>query len=224
MWSDLNDIWKEVFSLAWDSFKKNTIPIGAVIVDSKDNIISRGRNRIYDEESKNPLAGTYMAHAEMTAMISLKEKEHPDIKKYTLYTSMEPCPMCFGTMVMMGIRTLRYAARDGFAGASELNNKMDYIQNKKINIHSPGSELEIFQICIQASYEYTRKHDRIEEILDSWRSYCCDGVDLAKQLYDDEYFKNAIFTNKSIQEVYDEVISRYKESRGLLFNLLQKEL
>jgi tRNA(Arg) A34 adenosine deaminase TadA len=31
-----------------------------------------------------------MAHAEMTAMITLKEKEHPDIKKYTLYTTMEP--------------------------------------------------------------------------------------------------------------------------------------
>jgi tRNA(Arg) A34 adenosine deaminase TadA len=34
MWSDLNSIWKEAFSLAWESFKKNTIPIGAVIVDS----------------------------------------------------------------------------------------------------------------------------------------------------------------------------------------------
>ena len=81
MWSDINGIWKEAFSLAWESFKKNTIPIGAVIVDSHDNIISRGRNRIFDEESENPLAGTYMAHAEMTAMITLKEKEHPDIKK-----------------------------------------------------------------------------------------------------------------------------------------------
>ncbi|MCB2288949.1 nucleoside deaminase [Clostridium sp. CS001] len=212
MWSDLNGIWKEAFSLAWESYSKNTIPIGAVIVDLQGNIVSRGRNRIYDEESKNPLAGTYMAHAEMTAMITLKEKEHPDIKKYTLYTTMEPCPMCFGTMVMMGIRTLRYAARDGFAGAAELNDKMDYIHNKQINIHRSGSELEVFQICIQASYEYTRKHDRIEEILDSWRSYCSDGVDLAKNLYKDGYFKNAIATNKSIEEIYDYVISRYKES------------
>ena len=114
MWSDLNDIWKESLSLAWESFNKNTIPIGAVIVDSEDRIVSRGRNRIYDVESKNPLAGTYMAHAEMTAMINLKEKEHPDIKKYTLY--------------------------------------MAYIRNKKINIQSSSSELEVFQICIQASY------------------------------------------------------------------------
>ncbi|MBZ9687471.1 hypothetical protein G9F72_014160 [Clostridium estertheticum] len=53
MWSDLSDIWKESFSLAWESFNKNTIPIGAVIVDSQDNIIAWGRNRIYDESSKN---------------------------------------------------------------------------------------------------------------------------------------------------------------------------
>jgi tRNA(adenine34) deaminase len=213
MWSDLNDIWKECFSLAWESFNKNTIPIGAVIVDSEGNIIAKGRNRIFDEVSKNPLAGTYMAHAEMTAMITLKEKEHPDIKKYTLYSTMEPCPMCFGTMVMMGIRNLRYAARDGFAGATEINEKMDYIRNKKINIVMHGSELEVFQICLQASFECIRKHDRIEEILDSWRAYCSEGVDLAKRLNEEGYFKDALYRNKPIEDVYDEIISRYKETR-----------
>ena len=216
MWCDLSDIWKESFTLAWESFNKNTIPIGAVIVDSQDNIIAWGRNRIYDESSKNPLSGTYMAHAEMTAMITLKEKEHPDIKKYTLYTTMEPCPMCFGTMVMMGIRNLRYAARDGFAGATELNSKMDYISNKGININMEGTELEVFQICLQASYEYIRKHSRIEEILDSWRSYCNDGVDLAKRLYENGYFKDALCINKTINKVYDEIMTYYKEGNSKL--------
>ncbi len=213
MWSDLNGIWKETFSLAWESFNKNTIPIGAVIADSQDNIISRGRNRIYDIGSNHALSGTCMAHAEMTAMSTLTEKDHPDIKKYTLYTTMEPCPMCFGTMVMMGIRNLKYAARDGFAGATELNNKMEYIRNKKIKIDMEGTELEVFQICLQTSYEYTRNHKRIEEILDSWRVYCNDGINLAEHLYEEEYFKDALHINKPIQEVYDEVISRYKDSK-----------
>jgi tRNA(adenine34) deaminase len=48
---------------------------------------------------------------------------HPNIKKYTLYTTMEPCPMCFGIMAMIGIRNMRYAAKDGFAGVTELNYK-----------------------------------------------------------------------------------------------------
>lgn len=106
--------------MAWDSYRNNTIPIGAVIVSASGEIVSEGRNRIFDKNSNNSLAGTYMAHAEMTGMMQLKTDDHPDIKSYVLYTTMEPCPMCFGTMLMMHICDLRYAARDGFAGATEL--------------------------------------------------------------------------------------------------------
>ena len=114
--------------------------------------------------------------------------------------------MCFGTMVMMGIRNLRYAAKDGFAGATELNYKMDYIKNKGIHIKSEAHELEVFQICLQASYECMRKHARLEELLDSWRTYCNTGVTLGKKLYDEGYFVAAINQNKPIQEIYDEII------------------
>ena len=210
MWNELSNIWKEAFSLAWESFKRNTIPIGAVIVNEEGNIISRGRNRIFDETSNNPLAGRNMAHAEMTAMINLKEKEPPNIKKYTLYTTMEPCPMCFGTMVMMGIRKLRYVARDGFAGATELNYNMEYIKSKKILINKEDDELELFYICLQSAYEYGRNHKRLEEVLDSWRTYCREGVLLGKQLYDEGYFLEAIKENKYIGQIYDEVIHRHK--------------
>ncbi|MEW8994540.1 nucleoside deaminase [Clostridium sp.] len=209
MWNELSNIWKEAFSLAWESFKRNTIPIGAVIVNEEGNIISRGRNRIFDETSNNPLAGRNMAHAEMTAMINLREKEHPNIKKYTLYTTMEPCPMCFGTMVMMGIRNLRYAARDGFAGATELNHNMEYIKSKKILINKEEEELELFHICLQSAYEYGRNHKRLEEVLDSWRTYCREGVLLGKQLYDEGYFLEAIKENKYVGQIYDEVIHRF---------------
>lgn len=212
MWNDINYIWKEAFTMAWESFKRNTIPIGAVIINEEGNIISKGRNEIYDNGSSNPLAGSYMAHAEMTAMINLKEKEHPNIRKYTLYTTMEPCPMCFGTMVMMGIRNLKYAARDGFAGATELNHKMDYINSKGIHISRDKSELEVFQICLQSAYEYSRKHNRIEEILGSWKAYCSEGVNLSKNLYDEGYFVDAININKPIEEIYDEIINKYKKN------------
>jgi tRNA(adenine34) deaminase len=208
MWNDLNYIWQEAFSLAWESFKRDTIPIGAVIVDECGSIVARGRNRIFDEKSSNPLAGTYMAHAEMTAMIKLKDKEHPNTKKYTLYSTMEPCPMCFGTMVMMGIRNLRYAAKDGFAGAAELNSKMDYIKNKQIAIAKEAPELEKFQICLQSGYECLRNHSRLDEVLASWSSYCSEGVALAIKLHAEDYFKLGVRDNKSIQEIYDEIVTR----------------
>lgn len=214
MWNDLNKNWQEAFKLAWKSFKNNTIPIGAVIVDSNDNIISRGRNRVFDKNSSNILAGTYMAHAEMTAMMELKESEHPKIKTYRLYSTMEPCPMCFGTIVMMGIRSLTYAARDGFAGAAKMNQKIDYIKNKGIKITRGDRELEIFQLIMQTSYEYKRNHIRLEELLNTWREYCREGINFGKKLYEENYFNIAIEKNKDISNIYDEIINRYNYEYG----------
>ncbi|GKU30011.1 nucleoside deaminase [Clostridium folliculivorans] len=207
MWKDLNYAWQEALSLAWESFKKDTIPIGAVIVDENGKIISRGRNRIFDTTSNNPLAGTGMAHAETTAMLNLKREEHLNIKKYTLYTTMEPCPMCFGAMVMVGIRNIKYAARDGYAGATELNDKMKYINSKNMNFSRENEELEAFQICLQSAYEYKRQHIA-QAVLDSWSEYCSDGVLLAKGLNEEGYFRNALSMQKPIEEIYDEIISR----------------
>ncbi|GFP76800.1 nucleoside deaminase [Clostridium fungisolvens] len=214
MWKDLNYAWQEAFALAWESFKKNTIPIGAVIVDESGKIISKGRNRIFDTSSNNPLAGTGMAHAETTAMLTLKREEHLNIKKYTLYTTMEPCPMCFGAMVMVGIRNIKYAARDGYAGATELNDKMEYIKSKNMNFSRENEELEAFQICLQSAYEYKTQHSVPQAVLDSWSEYCSNGVLLAKELDEDEYFQNALSVCKPIGEIYDEVINRLHKGEG----------
>ncbi len=114
--------------------------------------------------------------------------------------------MCFGAMVMMGIRNVKYAARDGFAGAAELNSKMDYITSKNIQISSE-SDLEVFHICIRTAYECGRKHPRMNELLNSWSKYCKDGVELGKHLYFTGYFTNAIEENKAIEDIYNELNS-----------------
>lgn len=211
MWEDLSLPWKRAFELAWESYKNNTIPIGAVITDASENIISEGRNRIYDQKSKNALAGTYMAHAEMTALMQLKVSEHPEIRSYTLYTTMEPCPMCFGTLLMMHIRDLKYGARDNFAGATCLKDKMDYISNKKIETQQGGEELEWFQIILQSSFEYIRKNRRMEELLNSWRVVNKEAVDFARVLYEEEYFLGVMADDIELGEIYDEVIERFSE-------------
>jgi tRNA(adenine34) deaminase len=118
---------------------------------------------------------------------------------------MEPCPMCFGTMVMMGIRQLHYAAKDSFAGAAELNHKMDYIKSKGIRISKEASELEIFQICLQTAFECIRNHTRMEELLASWSSYCNTGVSLGRKLHKDGYFEAAANENKTIDKIYDDI-------------------
>lgn len=211
MWHHLSKPWQRAFELAWESYKNNTIPIGAVITNSNGEIISEGRNRIFDKKSKNALAGTDMAHAEMTAMMQLKADEHPDIRSYVLYTTMEPCPMCFGTMLMIHICDLRYGARDGFAGATNLKDKIEYMKKKKMNIVGDYGELESFQIILQTSFECIRKHPRLEELLDAWREINKYAVEFGKLLYENNYFMEVISHYKAISEIYDEVMLRYVE-------------
>ena len=209
MWNNLEKPWQIAFQMAWEAYKSGTIPIGAVIVNAKGNIISTGRNRIFDKEGSTPLTGTNMAHAEMDAMFGLDEREHPDIRKYILYSTMEPCPMCFGTMVMMNIRNVYYAARDGFAGATSLNDKQAYIKNKNIIIKRGNDEMEAFQLILQSAYEYERQHPKKENLLNSWRNINESSVEYGKVLYESCYFRKAIDRNKGIDKIFDEVMEGY---------------
>lgn len=79
--------------------KENNWAIGCVIV-LDDTIIARGHNEVYS--SKNRLA-----HAEINAIAAL-QAEHFEYtgKDLTLYTTFEPCPMCFGAILMSGIRNV----------------------------------------------------------------------------------------------------------------------
>ncbi len=210
MWKDLIYPWKRSFELAWESYIRGTIPIGAVITDSNGVIISEGRNMIFDKKSTNPLAGTFMAHAEMTAMMQLRSQEHPGIRTYTLYTTMEPCPMCFGAMVMMNIRSIKYGAGDGYAGALGLNEKMDYIRNKNNNIEKGSEEIEAFQLIMQTSYECSRNPSRLEELLGTWNNINRNAIELGRQLYTENYFEKAIINGAKICDLYDEIIPRYE--------------
>ncbi len=209
MWQDLERPWQVAFEMAWEAYKSGTVPIGAVITNDKGDTISIGRNRIFDREASTPLAGTNMAHAEMDALFGLNEKKHPDIRKYILYTTMEPCPMCFGTAVMMNIRHIHFAARDGFAGATSLNNKLDYIKGKNITIQQGNEEMEAFQLILQSSYEYERQHPRIENVLNKWRKINEKSIEYGKELCGVGYFRKAANDNKDISQVYDEVMEGF---------------
>lgn len=208
MWKDLEKPWQIAFEMAWEAYKRGTIPIGAVIINEEGDIISKGRNRIFDKEGSSSLAGTNMAHAEMDVLFGLNEKTHPSIRKYKLYTTMEPCPMCFGTMVIMNIRNICFAARDGFAGATSLNDKLDYIRNKSIHIERGNEEMESFQLILQSAYEFGRHHTREEEIMSTWRKINEKSIEYGKELYKIKYFSKAVNDNKNIDQVYDEIVKK----------------
>ena len=81
-----------------------TVPVYA---DAELRILAYGRNRINAAVAPpGQLHGTVLAHAELNALAQLAA-DIPDRHSYTLYTSLEPCPMCLGAFYMSGVRTLR---------------------------------------------------------------------------------------------------------------------
>jgi tRNA(adenine34) deaminase len=114
-WQELADPWPDVFALMWEAYCAGTIPVGAVVVDGDGGIVSRGRNRIFDEAEHGHLARTRLAHAEINALVSLSsDRTYED---HTLYTALEPCHLCLSATFSVRIGTLRYAAADVYGGA-----------------------------------------------------------------------------------------------------------
>ncbi len=131
VWTDLDEIWQRAMTLAWTSFCEGNLPIAAVLTDPEGHIVSEGRNHFY--KSKR-FAYAKLDHAEAECLQTLPAKQHPGIRDYVLYTTMEPCPMCMGTIVMANVRHVRIAAYDPWAGAAGICEANRYLADKHMDI------------------------------------------------------------------------------------------
>lgn len=95
---------------AQKGYKKEEVPVGAVVVvDGK--IVSRAHN--LRESLMDPTA-----HAEILAIKKAAKKLGGwRLSRATLYTTLEPCPMCAGAIVHSRVNELVYGADDPKAGA-----------------------------------------------------------------------------------------------------------
>src|SRR4051812_34850282 len=112
---ELPNPWPEVFALMWEAYEAGTIPVGAVVVDSAGNVVSRGRNRMFDVTVQDQFAATRLAHAEMNALVRLPSDR--TYENYTIYTALEPCHLCLAAAITVRIGTLSYASADSYGGA-----------------------------------------------------------------------------------------------------------
>jgi tRNA(adenine34) deaminase len=209
MWDDIEQGFQLAFNEAWEAYQKNTIPIGVVILNNDGKIMATGRNQV-SADGDGLIRYHQIAHAEINAILKLSEINdeiiHKSIRTYTLYSTMEPCPLCFGAIVMGSIRNVKYAARDSWAGAAALNNSIDYIKNKNIMVSGPFIELEIVQIAMQTCYELQTRNPRtVDMLLSNWKNICKTGVNIGEYLYKNNILKEKI--HKSFNEVYNLIIS-----------------
>ncbi|MBQ9161048.1 MAG: nucleoside deaminase [Methanobrevibacter sp.] len=103
---------KEAIKEAEKSLAEGGIPIGAVLV--KDNeIISRGHNRLIQNDS-------VLLHAEMDALENAGRLDYEDYIKCTLYTTLSPCPMCSGAVILYNIPRVVIGENKTLMGAENL--------------------------------------------------------------------------------------------------------
>ncbi|MDR3441465.1 MAG: tRNA adenosine(34) deaminase TadA [Legionella sp.] len=114
------------------------IPIGAVLVSKKNELLGSGRNAV--QHSHDP-----SDHAEVRAMRQASQhlKNHRLLDS-TLYVTLEPCSMCAGLIVHARIKRLVFATRDFKAGAagSVYNLLQGYPLNHKVQIDEGIMQIE----------------------------------------------------------------------------------
>ena len=86
---------KEAIIEAKKSLKEGGIPIGAVLVEN-EHIIGRGHNRLLQDNST-------ILHAEMDCIENAGRLKGAEYKKCTLFTTLSPCEMCSGTIMLYKI-------------------------------------------------------------------------------------------------------------------------
>ena len=196
------------FEAAWEAYKAGTIPIGACVLNHENEVVAVGKNQVFCEgDGVNPVALHQLAHAEINAIFQLSEQTrpnlHPHIRQYTLYAVMEPCPLCFGAIVMGSIRNVKFAARDGFAGAVALNDSLQYIKAKSIAVEGPFEELEHMQIAMQTCFELENSRSQTNRLTGKWREDCTLGVELGEKLYKEKILKRFAAENKPFEAVLE---------------------
>ena len=106
-----NQFMKKALQEANYAFFKDEVPVGCVIVHN-NKIISRSSNMV-------ELLNDSTAHAELIAITSAQNNlNSKNLENCTLYTTLEPCMMCYGAIYWSKIKTIVYGASDQKRGFS----------------------------------------------------------------------------------------------------------
>lgn len=204
MWNDLSRQWQTAFREAWEAFRTGGVPIGAAIFSQDGTLVISDHNRSGEQGVVNGL----ISHAEANC---LRRLDLPDAEKRaaTLYTTMEPCPMCMGTCVMGHIRHLRYAARDPFCGFVYVKDTDPYMMSKGLDYTFEDAETEFVQIAVQCCYELDRIERGVygDKVYRSFADMRPDAARAAGELYSGGAIAGFARENRDFGEVYDHILS-----------------
>lgn len=141
-------------SLAFQEAKKaleeGNPPIGAVLV-TDERIIAQAHNQV------NTLSG-HIHHAEMTLIMDSQKYLLSNRWNTTLYTTLEPCIMCMGTIIFHHIQRVVWAVDDYWAGASRIYDySCEYLKRNKCELVGvPDPQIQSKCVSLLKEYYLTR--------------------------------------------------------------------
>ncbi len=103
---------KAAIEEAEKGLKEGGIPIGSALVHQA-RIIGRGHNRRVQ-------TGSVVLHGEMDALENAGRQPATIYRECTLYTTLSPCPMCTGAILLYGIPKVVVGENKTFMGEEEL--------------------------------------------------------------------------------------------------------
>ncbi|MFW8565822.1 nucleoside deaminase [Orrella sp. 11846] len=118
------------------------IPIGSVLVH-QDQILGRGHNRRVQN-------GSAILHGEMDALENAGRQPASVYQASVLYTTLSPCPMCTGAILLYGIPKVIIGENKNFMGDEDL-------------LRSRGVEVEVIQdeACIAMMQNFIRNRPEL---------------------------------------------------------------
>jgi cytosine/creatinine deaminase len=127
---------------AEDGLREGGIPIGSVIVH-RGKILGRGHNRRVQRDSA-------ILHGEIDALENAGRQPAHVYRETVLYTTLSPCAMCSGAILLYGIPRVVIGENRTFIGEEEL-------------LRSRGVEIEIVndERCIHLMTEFIDAHPEL---------------------------------------------------------------
>ncbi len=130
---------KAAIAEAEQGLREGGIPIGSVLVH-RDRIIGQGHNRRVQR-------GSVVLHGEMDALENAGRRPATVYREATLYTTLSPCAMCSGAILLYGIPRVVIGENRTFTGEEEL-------------LRSRGVAISVLQdpTCIRLMQEFIAAH------------------------------------------------------------------
>lgn len=112
--------------------QEGNLPVGAVI-SLGGEVVAEGRSAIWVPEFEAT------SHAEIEAIRAVPADLWQSSGEMSLYTTLEPCLMCFGAIMLHGIGRVVFGSSDNYGGASSVLSYLPpYFQERFKDTHWVG--------------------------------------------------------------------------------------